>query len=202
MERNEVLAAAQHRTGVRSLEVLEDPACAVGQCRDLVDPAAEARGIGRRHCVDRDPAVRMEVLDHPGTLVRTESVERDVSRGSHRRSIASSVTLWSVVPFARERSSVVLEVVPPLDRQTLPLGVVHHAATLGYVSLWFAGGRTDVVDLLVGPDDPPTTVAGQLDCSAGFNGYVGTVVRPGEYWMATSKHPDSSGVLCMFTPFD
>lgn len=81
------------------------------------------------------------------------------------------------------------------------LSQVYRAEWTGYVSLYFAGGFTDSVSLLVGPEDPPTLEICKLNTSSDINSYAGGVVRRGEYWVAASRKPGRSGVKCVFTPF-
>lgn len=80
------------------------------------------------------------------------------------------------------------------------LNEVYHAPHTGYVALYFFGGRTDAVRLLMGPTDPPEICVSELDCAAGTNSYAGGVVRKGEYWLASSALGEGSGVRCCFTP--
>ena len=79
------------------------------------------------------------------------------------------------------------------------LDTVYRAETLGYVSLYFVGGRTDKVELLVGPGTPPAESVGQVNTTNDINSSVGAIVRPGEYWLARSKN-SSSACVCLFTP--
>jgi hypothetical protein len=81
------------------------------------------------------------------------------------------------------------------------LDKIYRAERTGYVSLYFDGGYTDRVKLLVGPEDPPDSVICELNTSNSINSYAGGVVRRGEYWMARSEKPTKSGVKCVFTPF-
>lgn len=81
------------------------------------------------------------------------------------------------------------------------LNVIHHAQATGYVSIFFNGGRTDRVKLMVGATDPPTEVVSELNCRNDINSYAGGVVRQGEFWTAKSEVGKNSGVECVFTPF-
>ena len=85
--------------------------------------------------------------------------------------------------------------------QRMQLGEVHQAPATGYVALWFDGGVGDEVQLLVGAEPPPYACVSALNCRSDINSYAGGVVRKGEYWLATSQHPDQSGVRCTYTPF-
>lgn len=75
---------------------------------------------------------------------------------------------------------------------------VYRADVAGYISVYFTGGRTDTVRLLVGADDPPTECV--CVAEARLNTYAGAVVRPGEYWQVQSKVGGKSGFACTFTP--
>ncbi len=86
-------------------------------------------------------------------------------------------------------------------RTRASLNQVHHADETGYVALYFIGGRTDTVQLLMGPTNPPEICVSELNCQAGINSYAGGVVRQGEYWMAESALGEDSGVRCCYTPF-
>lgn len=75
------------------------------------------------------------------------------------------------------------------------LDTVYQAKTSGYVAVYFVGGRTARMRLLVGPQNPPTTSVGHTDS------YVSGVVRPGEFWMAATPRPGmKAGFKCVFTP--
>lgn len=84
--------------------------------------------------------------------------------------------------------------------QPMPLDVVHHAPTNGFVALWFEGGYTGVVALLVGPADPPETCVGRLNTRNDLNPFCATVVRRGEYWKAQVEK-GSPDLPCVYTPF-
>ncbi|XVS66777.1 hypothetical protein ACQPYE_12155 [Actinosynnema sp. CA-299493] len=76
------------------------------------------------------------------------------------------------------------------------LDTIYQAKTFGYVSVYFVSGRTAQVRLLVGPQDPPTTSVGYV-----ASGYLGGVVRPGEFWLAATHKPGlKTGFECVFTP--
>jgi hypothetical protein len=96
---------------------------------------------------------------------------------------------WPALTAARSR--------PVLNR-------VYRAEWTGYVSLYFDGGLTDSVRLLVGEEDPPRECVCELNSRNDINSYAATVVRKGEYWLAQSSHDagsSKSGVKCVFTPF-
>lgn len=87
----------------------------------------------------------------------------------------------------------------PAERFPAALDTVHRADCLVYVAIYFTGGRTDKVSLLIGEENPPAKSYGELNSGADINSYIGGVVRPGEYWTARSKNR-SSGVKCVVTP--
>ncbi len=81
------------------------------------------------------------------------------------------------------------------------LDTVYQATTYGYVAVYFVGGRTARMHLLVGPTSPPTTSVGYANSGSEINSYMGTIVRPGEYWMAaTHRTGMKAGFECIFTP--
>ncbi|HEX6356107.1 hypothetical protein [Actinophytocola sp.] len=81
------------------------------------------------------------------------------------------------------------------------LDTVYRAKTYGYVAVYFVGGRTARMRLLVGPQSPPTTSVGYANSGSEINSYMGGVVRPGEYWMAaTHRTGMKAGFECIFTP--
>lgn len=81
------------------------------------------------------------------------------------------------------------------------LNETYRAAATGYVALYFTGGYTDRVRLLVGASDPPDECVCELNCVNDINAYAGGVVRRGEHWRAESEKGEASGVRCVFTPF-
>lgn len=90
---------------------------------------------------------------------------------------------------------------PPWPRRTRPaLGEVHRAPTIGFLSIYFVGGRTGTVELLVGDTPQPRTRIGYLNSGADIGSYIGAVIRAGEYWIAATKRPDKIAVECVFTP--
>jgi hypothetical protein len=75
------------------------------------------------------------------------------------------------------------------------LDTVYQATTFGYVAVYFVGGRTARMRLLIGPQSPPTTSVGYADS------YLGGIVRPGEYWVAATHRPGMKADFeCVFTP--
>jgi len=85
-------------------------------------------------------------------------------------------------------------------RKEPELGRLHRAEVSGYLAIYFAGGRTNTIKILVGPEDPPTTCVGELNVTNDLNAYAGAVVREGEYWTTESRHDNMSGFRCVFTP--
>jgi hypothetical protein len=81
-------------------------------------------------------------------------------------------------------------------------GVVHRAEVTGYVSVFFTGGRTDTLKLLVGWTDPPTECISEANTFNQLNSYAGGIVRAGEYWTLTGTHTSKKGFgyECVFTP--
>jgi hypothetical protein len=88
------------------------------------------------------------------------------------------------------------------DRVRPALDVVHRAEVTGYVSVFFTGGRTDTLRLLVGWSDPPTECVCEANAFSDLNSYAGGIVRKGEYWTLAGTHTGkkSSGYECVFTP--
>lgn len=81
------------------------------------------------------------------------------------------------------------------------LDTVYRAKTHGYVAVYFVGGRTARMRLLVGQQSPPTTSVGYANSSGEINSYMGGIVRPGEYWMAATHSPGmKAGFECIVTP--
>lgn len=81
------------------------------------------------------------------------------------------------------------------------LDTVYRATTYGYVAVYFVGGRTARMRLLVGPQSPPTTSVGYANSGSDINSYMGGIVRPGEYWMAATHSTGmKAGFECIFTP--
>lgn len=87
-----------------------------------------------------------------------------------------------------------------LARSRPTFDTVHRAEVTGYVSLYFVGGRTNKIELLVGREDPPTDCVGELNTTNGPTTYVGGIVRQGEYWTLVCRHGNTSGYQCVFTP--
>jgi hypothetical protein len=87
------------------------------------------------------------------------------------------------------------------ERFEAALDTVYHATTPGYVAVYFVGGRTARVHLLVGRQSPPATSVGYANSGAEINSYIGGLIRRGEYWMAATHNPGmKAGYECIFTP--
>jgi hypothetical protein len=87
-----------------------------------------------------------------------------------------------------------------LPRTRPAFNTVYQAEATGYVSLFFTGGRTDILQLLAGPDNPPTECICEANTRNDLNSYAGGIVRKGEYWTVVSRTGLRSGVECVFTP--
>lgn len=87
-----------------------------------------------------------------------------------------------------------------LPRTRPAFDTVYQAEATGYVSVFFAGGRTDVLQLLVGPEDPPGECICEANTRNGLNTYIGGIVREGEYWTVVARNGARSGFQCVFTP--
>lgn len=79
------------------------------------------------------------------------------------------------------------------------LNRVYCAEATGYVAVYFRGGRTNKIRLLVGPKAPPEECIGEANTANDINSYVGGIVRAGEYWMVEAKH-ESTSFGCVYTP--
>lgn len=75
---------------------------------------------------------------------------------------------------------------------------VYRADGFGHLSVWFAGGRTGRVVILVGADNPPTDVAGEVTADMPSSGTA--MIRPGEYWMLNCDRKNGGGFKAVFTP--
>lgn len=85
------------------------------------------------------------------------------------------------------------------DRFGVALNTTYQAPTTGYLSVSATDGRTGRLELLVGYEDPPDELVATAN-SGGSRGYLGAVIREGEYFVldAGGKNPAFS---CVFTPF-
>lgn len=70
-------------------------------------------------------------------------------------------------------------------RTTPNLDTLYRADVLGYVSVYFITGYMATVKLTVGTTNPPTEVVG-IAGNGEHYAYAGTIVRPGEYWIAAT----------------
>ena len=66
-----------------------------------------------------------------------------------------------------------------------------------FVTVWFEGGHTSPVELLVGDEFPPDVSLGVLRAESGN---ASGLVRPGEYWALSCKRDDGGGFRAMATP--
>jgi hypothetical protein len=75
---------------------------------------------------------------------------------------------------------------------------VYHAEGFGHLSVWFSGGRTGRVIILVRGDNPPTEIVGEVDADVAGSGAA--IIRPGEYWMLDCNRRNGGGFKAVFTP--
>lgn len=100
---------------------------------------------------------------------------------------------------ARENRAEPLALARP--RTDGQLNTVYRADVPGFVAVYVDAGLTSDVKLLVGPENPPTRCVGVLDVGGERNCYAGTVVRPGEHWLAESSRKSPNPALKIhFTP--
>jgi hypothetical protein len=160
----------------------------MGRTRDAVEAMRQ-----------RIDALEQQVAELSQALASARAVARDgqrleqVAEQTARLSAAADATLHELSERAG-RGGVAR------PRQQPELGKVHRAEVSGYLAVYFVGGRTNTIKILVGPDDPPTTCVGELNVTNDLNAYAGAVVRQGEYWTTQSRHHNLSGFHCMFTP--
>ncbi|RDH74125.1 hypothetical protein DVS77_33415 [Mycolicibacterium moriokaense] len=85
------------------------------------------------------------------------------------------------------------------DRFGVSLNMTYCAPVTGYLSVSPTDGRTGRLRLLVGYHDPPDELVATAN-SGGDRGYLGAVIREGEYFVldAGGKNP---AFRCVFTPF-
>lgn len=86
------------------------------------------------------------------------------------------------------------------ERSEVELNTVYQAETTGYVCVYYRGGFTDKVELLVGTQDPPIEVTCTANTTNGINSYCSAIIRKGEHWMVKSRKGRDSGFACTFTP--
>ena len=81
------------------------------------------------------------------------------------------------------------------------LDTVYQAESHGYVAIYFVGGRTASMRLLVGPRARRPRASATRTPRLEINSYIGGIVRPGEYWMAATHSTGMrAGFECIFTP--
>jgi hypothetical protein len=159
-------------------------------------------GSGKRiEKLERELAeVRGELSSLQTELTRVRPILSDLKHLERIRSDLERIRL------AAEAASEGLRAQPNVEslhqaRRKVPLDSVQLAKTTGYVSIYFDGGRTDVVRLLVGSTEPPDDCVCEANSTNDINSYAGGIVRAGEYWRAQSKVGASrSGFICWFTP--
>ena len=85
------------------------------------------------------------------------------------------------------------------DRFGVALNTTYQAPTTGYLSVAATDGRTGRLQLLVGYEDPPDELVATAN-SGGDRGYLGAVIREGEFFVldAGGKNP---AFRCVFTLF-
>lgn len=148
----------------------------------------------------RDEALHARVLELEGRVERLSGLLTKLAEGEERyaRLQALAERADGALRSLEGRATAVGIGKP---RFQASLDTVYHAGEFGYVAVYFVGGRTARVRLLVGPESPPTTSVGYADSSADLNSYVGGVVRPGEFWMVATHRPGmTTGFECVFTP--
>ena len=130
------------------------------------------------------------LLDDTGRL-------EDLAEQANRLSAAADTALTGL-----RRRATAAGVGQPRTRPAF--GVVHRAEVTGYVSVFFTGGRTDTLRLLVGWGDPPTERISEANTFNQLNYYAGGIVRKGEYWTLAGTHTGkkSLGYECVFTPLE
>lgn len=179
------------------------------QCRSLISEDIDAlrnelhAGLSKIGSeIENDPDKRMRLLLDQVTDQIEESLNSTL-----RKSDALSETTEIISKKAdsiielHEQLMARISGKKPGDRRSVPLGELQQAESNGYVLLWFDGGGQDVVELLVGWSNPPEFLAASVNTYNQINYSAGSVVRSGEYWIATSRFPEESGIRCVFTPF-
>lgn len=88
-----------------------------------------------------------------------------------------------------------------MNRWRPRVNVVYTADCAVFVTAQYAGGWSGTLSLLVGPEDPPGIVLGEMSTVA--NSSIGGLVQAGERWtLATKKEPSRGGLICWATPLD
>jgi hypothetical protein len=130
---------------------------------------------------------------------RTEVVGRLADDAGHLEQLASEAARLNASTLAalEGAQAVVGEHVVTRPRFVPEWNAVYRADGLGLVVAWMSSGRTDQIQLLVGPADPPTDAISWNDNQ---NTFICGAVRPGEFWMLASRVGPGSGWKAMFTP--
>ncbi|GAA3222111.1 hypothetical protein [Actinocorallia longicatena] len=160
------------------------------ELRELVD-----RRIGElREILDVDPEERTRALvTYAAEGVRRE-LEQTIAEAARLREGTGALQKAQEALTARLSGGGD----PPPWRTNARFNVVYRAEVPSYIAVYFVGGRTDRVSLLIGDDDPPAKSYGELDVSAETTSFIGALVRPGEHWMARAKRGTGS-VKCVVT---
>ena len=149
--------------------------------------------------VETDPSRRMELLlGAIGGELETRL------REALRRAAQASEVVADMTRLREQARNLSRSEASTAKRFRGSLKHVYQARWTGYVSLYFTGGVTDRVSLLIGSENPPEECVCELNSRNDINSYAGSVVRAGEFWMAKSERDTTSapsGVLCVFTPF-
>ena len=130
---------------------------------------------------------------------RTEVLARLADDAGHLERLASEAERLSARAAAAVEGAqtVVGERAVASARFVPAWNVVHRSDGIGLVVAWMSSGRTDQIQLLVGPSDPPTEA---ISWNEGQGTFVSGAVRPGEYWMLASRVGAGSGWRSIFTP--
>jgi hypothetical protein len=107
------------------------------------------------------------------------------------RSLSEAVRV--TVAGASEAAKTVVK-----PRFTPRFNEVYRSEGFGYVCVYFAGGRTGTVRILVGIEDPPTELA--VEVAFESPNYGAAVIRPGEFWTLSCRRADGGGFKAQFTP--
>jgi hypothetical protein len=152
---------------------------------------------------------------------RIEALEREVQRLSARTAAAGPLLddarrLEELAGRAERCSRATTVLVDELQGLTTRAGVggarfraeinkVYQASSHGYASLYFQGGRTAKIQIVVGTTSPPDEVVGEVNTVNDLNPSTGAVIRAGEFWGARFRDGwdakgNGSGFVCVFTP--
>ncbi|MEV0680331.1 hypothetical protein AB0I60_27825 [Actinosynnema sp. NPDC050436] len=152
-----------------------------------------------------------------GAKRRAEALQARVAELEHQVATLSSAVealrpLLADTTRVAELTRAANSAVSALEGRATPLGIgrprtdgqlntLYRADVPGFVAVYVDAGLTSDVRLLVGPHNPPTECVGVLDTGGERNCYAGTVVRPGEYWIAeSSRTTPNPSFKVHFTP--